>query len=240
MRKKILHIVLLMAGVSILLLTSAWYVKANKTFQNQAPRDTMIEIQGNGHYFITPQKIIDLLNTQKNKPLHTPGDIAELEKKLKTNPFIREAEVYITPDGKLHVSVIQIEPMAYLQYPGKSAMVDNRGEIVPLSPTAHPELPVISSKNGHIPVNKLIPLIREIYHDPELKKRVRSVVTDGGLVKIRLKGFAPAIQTNNLSGIRYKTEKIKEAIRLLKENGKERIYRTVDISYKGQIVCKKS
>ena len=71
-------------------------------------KDTM------GHNFVEEQEIMELVNNKfgnlKGKPLSSIN-ISLLEKIINTNPFIADAEVFSTIDGKINIEVKQRTPI---------------------------------------------------------------------------------------------------------------------------------
>lgn len=107
------------------------------------------------NFFIGPQEIQSLLIREGERPLkgraYTEVDLRELEHRLRTNRYVKEAEVYRALNGKVWVRVRQNRPVARLVHPDNSddQYVDEEGHLLPLSArfTAH-TVPLNSAPGG--------------------------------------------------------------------------------------------
>lgn len=94
-------------------------------------KDTM------GHNFVEEAEIMELVRnkfgTLKGKPLSSIN-ISLLEKIINTNPFIADAEVFSTIDGKIKIEVKQRTPIVRIvNVKDESFYIDDQGVFMPLS-----------------------------------------------------------------------------------------------------------
>jgi cell division protein FtsQ len=93
------------------------------------------------------QTIQDKFGSLNGKPLSSIN-ISLLEKIINTNPFIYDAEVFSTVDGKINIDVKQRIPvLRVINYKNENFYVDREGVFMPLSDKFTARVPVA---NGYI------------------------------------------------------------------------------------------
>ncbi len=76
-------------------------------------------------------------------------DMAKLEDKINSNPWIDNAEVYVTSNQNLKIKLKQVTPLLRVQRTDSTAngyYLDARGFMIPLSRTYYPDLPILTSE----------------------------------------------------------------------------------------------
>jgi cell division protein FtsQ len=99
-------------------------------------RDVKVYIPGS-QYFIDRQEVDNILNIKSHALIGRPIDdinIQELESKLKVNPFIESAKVYIDMDDVIRVEISQRQPiLRIMNQADQDFYVDEHGLKIPLS-----------------------------------------------------------------------------------------------------------
>lgn len=99
-------------------------------------RDVKVYIPGN-QYFIDRQEVDNILKVKSHVLIGRPIDdinIQELESKLKANPFIESAKVYIDMDDVIRVEISQRQPiLRIMNQNDQDFYVDQNGFKIPLS-----------------------------------------------------------------------------------------------------------
>nr|WP_245402628.1 hypothetical protein [Pontibacter sp. E15-1] len=90
------------------------------------------------NYFISDKEVRDLLTREGERKLEGLSnrdiDLKNLEKRIETNKFVKEAEVSRGLDGNVHVQVKQTRPIARIIRPNQQDVyIDAEGGILPLS-----------------------------------------------------------------------------------------------------------
>ncbi|UYZ60899.1 cell division protein FtsQ/DivIB [Hymenobacter latericus] len=109
--------------------------------QTNRPVGSVIVSIGNefNNFFISEQQVTALLTRNGNQQLEGAEpqdlDLRALEGRLKTHPFVKDAQVYRDLGGNLHADVRQNRPIARLVHPeaDKDLYVDADGQTLPLS-----------------------------------------------------------------------------------------------------------
>ncbi len=104
--------------------------------------------ESNGNYFIENNDVEELLNSKGKQPLGKPMNeinTALLETIINSNPFVANAEVFSTLDGKLHINVKQRNPLIrIINTSGESFYIDEEGYLMPVSDKYTPNVIVAS------------------------------------------------------------------------------------------------
>lgn len=76
-------------------------------------------------------------------------DVAALEEKINSNPWVETAEVYVTANQNVKVNLKQLEPKLRIQRTDSTAngyYLDEHGDVIPLSRTFYPDVPILTSE----------------------------------------------------------------------------------------------
>lgn len=105
----------------------------------------------NGNYFIENEDVLQLLSSKDKQPIGKRLDeinTALLENIINSNPYVANAEVFSTVDGKLHINVKQRNPIIQiLNSEGESFYIDEDAYLMPVSENYTPDVIVA---NGNI------------------------------------------------------------------------------------------
>jgi cell division protein FtsQ len=135
---------LVITGITTLL------IAANRKETEHVCRDIFIGIKGNeGKFYVEKEDVLMLMEkTMKSSLLKktvTSINLTKLENGLKTNPWIRNAELYFDSKDGLHVFVEEREPVARVfTTAGKSFYMDSSGARMPLLDKMSIRVPVVT------------------------------------------------------------------------------------------------
>ncbi len=121
--------------------------------KQQSLKCTAIDVQIDDqvpHDFIDEREMLDIINSHSKIIGSSIGsiNISLLEKKIMANPYVEQAEVYSTIDGKLQVNVVQRDPMIrIITMQDEHFYIDRKGKFMPVSDRY--STPVIVA-NGYI------------------------------------------------------------------------------------------
>lgn len=108
-------------------------------------------IDSTGHSFVEPSDIRELIADKFGEIEGAPSgsiNMALLEKIILNNPFVASARVFSTIEGKLHVEVVQREPVVrVINIRDESFYIDDKGVFMPLSEKYTARVPVV---NGYL------------------------------------------------------------------------------------------
>jgi cell division protein FtsQ len=139
MRKEILNKIASIAIWTIFVAVLVLFLGFSETQRSKIKcSDILVQvIDTTGCLFVEPQDIIDLLSEKgykiREKTLETLP-LNKIEIDINNHPSVKNAEVYSTLDGKLHIDVIQRNPiLRIINYNSESYYIDNDGALFPLS-----------------------------------------------------------------------------------------------------------
>jgi cell division protein FtsQ len=135
---------LVLSGITTLL------VAANSKQKEHMCNDILIGIKGNeGKFYVEKEDVLKLMEKTMGSSLLqrsvTKINLAKLENGLKTNPWIKNAELYFDSKDALHVFVEEREPIARVfTTQGSSFYMDSSGARMPLLDKMSIRVPVIT------------------------------------------------------------------------------------------------
>lgn len=183
-------------------------------------------------------------------------ELYKIESILDSRSAVLKSEAWYTDDGILHVSITQREPVARFEGASGSFYIDDRGFIFPVQNGYNKLLPVI---DGDVPV-KVEPGFKGEAAHPDERAWIRSIlglvsymkssgVWYGNIVQLHSDPRGELVlvpRTGREKIIFGRPEDVKDKFNRLRkyyeyvvpEKG-EGYYSTVNVKYKGQIVCRK-
>jgi cell division protein FtsQ len=139
MKKEILHKISQIAIWSVFIATLLVFLGFSASQRSKVLCSEIVVdiIDTTGFYFVEPNDIIELLTEKgyklKGKPIESLP-LNSIESNIKNHPSVKNAEVYTTLDGKLHIDVQQRNPiLRIINYNNEGYYVDNDGALFPLS-----------------------------------------------------------------------------------------------------------
>lgn len=183
-------------------------------------------------------------------------DLCGIENVLNSRSAILRSEAWTESDGNLHVSITQRSPVAKITTADHSFYIDDRGFIFPMRGECTVDIPVIegavplhepagykgeaSTPEGRAWVQDITRLISYMDRQREWKGRFGKIRVDAGgdLVLVPAEGQETFI-FGKCSDIPAKFARIDKYYRRIRPELGEDRYRTVNVKYKGQIVCRK-
>ena len=255
MKLKIKHrikTVLTAAVCGILLLTLILYTGAKQ--KSRFVSDLKIEIvDQQDNYFIDQFEVAALINKENTDyvlGLHIGElELKELEARVETNAFVKDAQVFHDLKGNLNVRLEQATPLArILGNRIEDRYVDEYGNLLPLNTQHTARVPVIafekypewkeSIKEDEFGTD-LLNMLLAIHTDPFWQAQVAFMEVD------KKQEITLLTQVGKQEVIFGDLEDVNEKFKKLKVFYKEVLpakgwntYKTVNVKYKNQIVCK--
>ena len=180
-------------------------------------------------------------------------NLSDIEKLVCAHSVVRECQAWLTDDGILHVQLSQRQPVVRFDDGTNGYYADATGFVFPLQSRGTVDVPVV---DGRIPMK--IP--RGFKGAPEneaekawldqmigLVNYIRGTVWEGNIVKMTVSANGNLILSPRRGNERFifgEPVRVKEKIRLMKAYYEcvepvQPDYRTVDLRYRGQLVCRK-
>jgi cell division protein FtsQ len=229
--------------ISLLLILFVGFLYAFASIKNNEKTLTEIEVvfKENQSLFLTSEIVnklliqsdINLLKQAKSKI-----NLYDIERGLKKNPMIENAEVFYVPDAKLKVSVVQRLPYARIQNGSKSFYIDRIGKEMPLSSHYTARVPLVTGVTSFKMEQDCFKIIKEIHADDFYKKQVIGIHRkSNGDYLLSTRIGKHKILFGKADNIDKKLKKLK--IFYKKEWNSESIkkYKLINLKYDRQVVC---
>ncbi|MCH4553599.1 cell division protein FtsQ/DivIB [Aestuariibaculum sp. L182] len=201
-----------------------------------------VKFVGEDNLYITDEAVSKLLiqnfGEVKNVAKETL-DLNELENALKSNPMIKNAEVYLAVNGTLNAEVEQKTPIARVST-NASYYIDSDGKYMPLSGNYSARVPLVT---GFIEENNLAEVYtvaKKITTDDFLEKHVIEIYQSKDekiFLKLRQCNFLV-----QLGDTKFLDKKINNLKAFYQKNLKENTlknYSKVNLQFDNQVVCTK-
>lgn len=168
-------------------------------------------------------------------------NLGSIENMLRAKQSVRTAEVWITDDGILHAEVVQRDPVLRFDKDGNGCYVDRGGNMFPLAADYEADVPVISC-NPALGADtqwlfKAIALVRKFSSSPVWSSRITgySVAPNGDFI---LEGEDLRIIYGDFLDAARKEAAMEKYFTAIVPASQGQPYHTVNIKYKGQIICR--
>ena len=178
----------------------------------------------------------------------------EIEHTLDSRSAIYSTQAW-TSDSTLFISIVQREPAARIETPDHAFYIDDRGFIFPIQGECTKSFPVIkghlplhepvgykgqpSTEEGRLWTEKILRLLEQMHKNKWVERLARIEVTpDGCLTLVPAEGKERFI-FGKPENTAEKFDKINEYYKRIKPVVGDDCYSTVNVQYKGQIICRK-
>ncbi len=179
------------------------------------------------------QSEINLLNKPK-----TMINLHQLEASLVEDNMIEDAEVYITPLGKLHAEVIQRKPLVRINAGSRSYYLDRKGTTMPLSANYTARVPLVTGVSNNEMEQEVFHLIQLLEADGFFRKQIIGIhrkLNGDYLLSTRIGRHK--VLLGKLENTEDKLKKLR--VFYNKEWNSETLntYELINLKYKHQVVC---
>ncbi|WP_267740245.1 cell division protein FtsQ/DivIB [Myroides injenensis] len=231
--------ILCVCAIAILL-----YSFSNKRNDNRSIDDVDVVFKGEDRHFVTPMEVRNLV--KKNFPNtsvinRTILDLNNLENALLKNELVRDADVYVTVDGKLKVDVWQKTAIGRVITDNESYYLDDNGKKMPLSSNYTERVPLVTGVITKANEGELMKMLKVLNNDEFLKKDITGVTIKGDET-IML--FSRTNKYDILFGTFDEMERKLANYKAFVQYGfKEKVdfdnYKTINLKFTQQVVCTK-
>ena len=255
--KRILRKILSLAVVALLIVyltfTSSFVDKKEQEVMCNALRISICDSAVNR--FVRVSDIRSLLDKEERKLINMPLyqiDTYDLEQLLNARSVIKNAEVFPSIDGALHIKVYQRRPIIRLQTRSGNFYIDESGYIFPLSviytsyvPIATGNIPMSAGSNHRGEIPESDKFLQQLYefavflqsHDFWQAQVLQIHVINAREVELVPRIGNQIIKLGGLDNVDYKLEKLyafyKKAMPVEGWNK----YRIIDLRFSNQVVC---
>lgn len=241
----------------IVALMVAGAVIAGRYYNEQGCNGMTVEVSGK-YAFVDKNEAVDFILSRYGDPVGMKAgeiDLWQMEQLLDSHSAVFKSQVWLESDNCVHIDVMQRCPVMRIQTGNSGFYIDSTGCIFPLQKGYSAQVPVI---DGNVPV-KIAGGYKGLAPTPEEQEwveRMLELITvmrdgvwatnisqirvgrDGSMVMVPRTGNEKILfgSTDDIERKFAKIEKYYTHILPLKGEG---YYRSVDVTNKGKIICRK-
>lgn len=205
------------------------------------------------NYFIDQADVIDLMNAQGQDYLLNSDlgqiNLKEVERRIESHQFVEDAQAYLDLHGNLMIEVMQNRPLVrVISRNGEDLYIGTKGDVLPESPhyTSRVMLIEFEGKNGFAQnINEteqgqqLFELMQFIDQDEFWKAQIAGMTIEkDGEVVLQPQVTKQLVYLGQPEDIENKFRKLKTFYKEILPYKGWNTYKTVNLKYKNQIVCK--
>ena len=226
----------------LLLIVCGLYGFADYRSRAKKINDIKIEFVGDNNLYLTESTVNKLLiqnygslkNSRKEQVV-----LNSVETLIKSNPMVKNAQVYLSLEGELISKIVQRKPIGRVEGASKFYL-DEIGERMPLSNQHSARVPIITGKISGKGLEDAYVILEFVNEDDFLRKNVIGIhIEDEGKyqLKLRIENFVV-----NLGGVENLDEKFKKFMAFYVKAAKDKTlnkYAEVSLEFENQVVCTK-
>lgn len=259
MNKVVKYILLSLCGALLVICMTCSFVAGRKASSQLRCERLQVTIKDSlENSFVSKADVKMYLDKEYGTYIGLPFDsidLVKVEKVVDSRSAVLKSQAYVTKDGTLHVDVTQRKPVVRFQKKNGGFYADAEGYIFPLQQSYASHVQVI---DGYIPLaansgykgslgnqaevewfKKMMNVVNYVENDRDWKGKIVQihVRSNGDLVLVPREGDEKFI-FGHPTDIKEKFDKMGKYYKvIIPEKGKE-AYKTIDLRYKGQIICK--
>jgi cell division protein FtsQ len=212
--------------------------------RNSKPiKQTQVEFQGTTKEFLTTEMVNNLLkqklrsysNSSKEKV-----DLSGLETSLYKHPYIDSVEVFASPDGTILTAITQKTPIARVSNGNKVRYIDKKGSFFQLSDNFSARVPMVYGNIDQANKKEYVATLLAIDQDDFLKKSITQIeVLSNGSMEMNTRLHNYKILFGKPTEIEKKFKNYKVFYQYASKDTLINSYKTINLNFTQQVVCKK-
>jgi|GEM_PF-83592 len=236
-KKTILNIKLVLLIGLVLFLSVSASVRSESRFLTPTP----IVFDNPEQPLISEETVNKLLIQNKGSVKNIRKDALDLnsiESVLDTNPYIRNANVYVSVNGGVGVNVLQKTPLARVQTK-ESFYIDEEGKVMPISPNFSVRVPLVTGNVTKKNLSDVYKIMKSINEDLFFKKEIVGVVVKGNKYTLLLREFDFIIDLGTSESREIKLSNFKAFYKKALRDKTIGAYNRVNLQIASQVICTK-
>jgi len=230
-------------AIFVILIIAGLFGFANHRNSIRKIVDIEVSFEGGDSLFVTSNEVNKLLiqnsGNIKNKSKESIL-LKVIEQGIMKNKMIENAEVYMTIDGILKVSVLQKKPIARIVVNGTSYYLDRHGKKMRLSSNYSARVPIVEGVLGKDDLEQVFQFIKQVLKDDFMKKQIIGVkIKQNKFFDLKTRMGNQLIEFGKLENIENKINKIKAFYQKMDKDKSINKYSKINLEYNKQIVCTK-
>jgi len=227
---------------SLLLVIIGLYAFSSQRSERKKVNGMAVEFLGDQNLYITQATVNKLLIQKFGGLENMPKEklvLNTMEKVLQANKMVKNAQVYLTVDGKLKSKIVQRKPIGRVEAKTKF-YVDDDGKRMPLSSSHSARVPIITGKITGESLEDVYEILKYINEDEFLRKNVIGIHIediDKYQLKFRLENFV--VNLGSIENLEEKFNNFKAFYAKANKDETLEKYAIVSLEFNNQVVCTK-
>lgn len=208
---------------------------------NRKVETIKVNFEGNQQMFITEEAVNKLLKQKMNIASNVLKEqlvLNRLEYTLNTTNEVKNAQVYVTVNGQLEVSIQQRTPIARVNA-DVPFYIDDEGKKMMLSKYHTARVPMVSGQVNENNLKALAQLVQAIDNDTFLKTHVTDVLVHQNQFELRVRGEKFKVIVGGVNQLQDKIDNFKAFYQKAVKDKTLAMYSKVNLKYNHQVVCTK-
>ncbi|MHC5309008.1 cell division protein FtsQ/DivIB [Myroides sp. LJL116] len=228
----------------IVVLAFVLYSFANHKNRNRDIQGIEINFKGNQSHFVTSQQVKKGIEEQLAWQAGVNKEQVQLkllEESVLENLLIKDADVYLTLDGKLQVDVWQKDAIARLVEQGNSYYLDQVGNQMPLSSNFSKRVPMVSGEITEDIRPKLKEMLDIIAKDEFLNNDITGILLlPDDSIQLMSRSNSFEIHFGDFEEMQRKLDNYKAFVQYSLQDGVSlEKYKKINLKFTQQVVCAK-
>lgn len=226
----------------LLVLVGFLYAFTNARNKSRVIPKPEVKFSGSANLFLTHDNVSKLLIQNPSGLNNDTKDIIDLnvlESALNSNPMVKNAEVFMSVNGRLTAEVEQKRPIARV-HTNASYYIDDEGSYMPLSTNYSARVPLVTGTVYKTKLDKIYKIAMVVDADEFLKQHVIEINQDADQnISLRLRKYDFKLNLGSLNKLEKKINNFKA---FYKKAVKDKIinrYSSVNLRFDNQVICTK-
>lgn len=204
--------------------------------------DIEIEFNNNDNPFLTHENVSKLLIQNNNGVTNVAKDILDLndlESTLNSNAIIKNAEVYLSVNGKFTAKIEQKKPIARVSA-NASYYIDDEGVYMPLSSNYSARVPLVTGTIEKNNLDNVFNVAKKINEDEILRKYVVEIHQNKDkTIYLKLRQNSFQVDLGTVKNLDKKFNNLKVFYQKAQKDKTLKTYSKVNLQFDNQVVCTK-
>ena len=228
--------------LALLVIITGLYAFSSQRSKLKKVNGMAVEFIGDQNLYITEGTVNKLLIQKFGGLENMPKEklvLNAMEKVLQANKMVKNAQVYLTVDGKLKSKIVQRKPIGRVEAENKF-YVDDEGKRMPLSSSHSARVPIITGKITGESLEDVYEILKYINEDEFLRKNVIGIHiedVDKYQLKFRVENFV--VNLGSIENLEEKFNNFKAFYAKADKDDTLEKYAVVSLEFNNQVVCTK-
>ena len=226
----------------LLVIVGFLYAFTNTRNKSRIITKPEVKFSGSANLFLTHDNVSKLLIQNPSGLNNDTKDIIDLnvlESALNSNPMVKNAEVFMSVNGRLTAEVEQKRPIARV-HTNASYYIDDEGSYMPLSTNYSARVPLVTGTVYKTKLDKIYKIAMVIDADEFLKQHVIEINQDADQnISLRLRRYDFRLDLGSLNKLEKKINNFKAFYKKAVKDKTINTYSSVNLRFDNQVICTK-